>query len=55
MICHKCLVAPLQESGIPVPHHITVNRGEEGLDPPGFEETEDYVSLNGEMPPWSCL
>jgi hypothetical protein len=37
----------LQDSGIPVPNHIIVNRDEGGRDPPGFEETEDYVSLNG--------
>jgi len=40
---------PLQESGIPVPKHIIVSRERvpEGEDPPGFEETEDYVSMNG--------
>jgi hypothetical protein len=37
----------VQDSGIPVPNHIIVNRDEGGRDPPGFEETEDYVSLNG--------
>ena len=37
----------LQDSGIPVPNHIIVNRDESGRDPPGFEETEDYVSLKG--------
>jgi len=38
-----------QESGIPVPHHIAVNRDglEPGQDPPGFIETEDYVELGG--------
>ncbi|KAK9799737.1 hypothetical protein WJX73_006464 [Symbiochloris irregularis] len=39
----------LQDSGIPVPNHIKINR--EGLrpdeDPPGFVETEDYVELDG--------
>lgn len=38
-----------QESNIPVPHHIIVDR--EGLpagsDPPGFVEHEDWVELNG--------
>ncbi|KAK9821974.1 hypothetical protein WJX81_008214 [Elliptochloris bilobata] len=39
----------LQESGIPVPHHIAVNRDDlgPGQDPPGFVETEDYVELDG--------
>ena len=41
----------LQANGIPVPHHIIVNRenlpeGQE--DPEGFIETEDYVEMNGE-------
>ena len=42
--------ALMQESGIPVPHHIVVSRepGEENKNPPGFEETEDYVAMNGE-------
>ena len=42
-----------QESGIPMPHHIAVNRDglEPGQDPPGFVETEDYVELNGERLP----
>jgi len=39
-----------------VPQHIVVNRNDEGNDPPGFEETEDYVSLHGEklacLPPY---
>lgn len=40
----------LQESGIPVPHHIIVDRDnipEGKSDPDGFVETEDYVELNG--------
>ena len=39
----------LQESGIPVPKHIVVSREgvPEGEDPSGFEESEDYVSMNG--------
>ena len=42
---------PLQESGIPVPKHIIVSRERvpEGEDPPGFEDTEDYVSMNGAL------
>ena len=40
-----------QENGISVPRHIIVNRTEEdianGQDPPGFEETEDYITMNG--------
>ncbi len=39
-----------------MPQHIVVNRNDEGNDPPGFEETEDYVSLHGEklacLPPY---
>lgn len=40
----------MQDNGIPVPHHIIVDR--EGLppgttDPPGFIEEEDFVELNG--------
>ena len=40
----------LQESGIPVPNHIIVDR--EGLpsgqqDPEGFKEDEDFVELGG--------
>lgn len=40
-----------QESGIPVPHHICVNRDglPEGQDPEGFIETEDYVEVDGEQ------
>ncbi|KAK9917336.1 hypothetical protein WJX75_003277 [Coccomyxa subellipsoidea] len=39
----------LQENGIPVPHHICVDRDNlpPGTDPPGFVETEDYVEQNG--------
>lgn len=39
----------LQENGIPVPEYIYVDRNglPEGADPPGFVETEDYVSLDG--------
>lgn len=39
----------LQESGIPVPNHIFVNRENlaEGSDPPGFIETEDFVETQG--------
>jgi inositol hexakisphosphate/diphosphoinositol-pentakisphosphate kinase len=42
-------VVHVQESGIPVPHHIFVDRDglPEGSDPPGFVETEDYVEVNG--------
>lgn len=47
------LPVQVQESGIPVPNHIIVNRDESGNDPPGFEETEDYVSLNGVQGPFS--
>ena len=38
-----------QESGIPVPKHIIVSRAglAPGADPPGFEETEDYVAIGG--------
>ena len=39
-----------QESGIPVPHHIVVDRDglpEGEVDPPGFIETEDYVEMGG--------
>jgi len=41
----------LQESGIPVPHHICVNRDNipEGQDPEGFIETEDYVEVDGKF------
>ena len=41
----------LQESGIPVPHHICINRDglPEGQDPEGFIETEDYVEMDGEQ------
>ena len=44
-------VLSLQESGIPVPNHICVNRDDlaEGQDPEGFVETEDYVEVNGEL------
>lgn len=44
------LACMLQESGIPVPHHIIVDRDglAEGQDPEGFGETEDYVELHGE-------
>ena len=47
----------MQESGIPVPHHIKVNREGlgEGEDPPGFIETEDYVELDGVCPSAPCL
>jgi hypothetical protein len=45
----------LQDSGIPVPNHIIVNRDEGGRDPPGFEETEDYVSLHGGVLGFGCL
>lgn len=38
----------VQESGIPVPNHIVVSRNEGNEDPPGFEETEDYVAMNGQ-------
>ncbi len=43
----------LQESGIPVPHHICVNRDKlpEGQDPEGFLETEDYVEMDGALLP----
>lgn len=43
-------ISYLQESGIPVPNHICVNRDNlpEGQDPEGFIETEDYVEVNGE-------
>lgn len=40
----------LVESGIPAPVHIIVDRDTlppDQQDPPGFEETEDYVELNG--------
>ncbi|CAL8465105.1 g4640 [Coccomyxa elongata] len=39
----------LKESGIPVPHHICVNRDNlpPDTDPPGFIETEDYVEQDG--------
>ena len=39
----------MQESGIPVPHHICVNREglPEGADPEGFIETEDFVEISG--------
>ena len=45
-------LSALQESGIPVPHHICVNRDglPEGQDPEGFIETEDYVELDGKQP-----
>ena len=38
-----------QETGIPLPKHIIVNREglPEGSDPAGFEESEDYVALGG--------
>ncbi len=38
-----------QETGIPLPKHIIVNREglPEGTDPPGFEESEDSVTLGG--------
>jgi hypothetical protein len=40
----------MQENGIPVPHHICVDRDNlpPGTDPPGFVETEDYVEQNGD-------
>ena len=43
-------ILSLQESGIPVPNHICVNRDDlaEGQDPEGFVETEDYVEVDGE-------
>ncbi len=43
----------MQESGIPVPHHICVNRDNlpPDTDPPGFIETEDYVEQDGEHDP----
>ena len=36
-----------------MPHHICVNREglPEGGDPPGFVETEDFVELDGALPP----
>ena len=40
----------LTEAGIPVPHHIVVDRdrlGEGQTDPEGFVEGEDFVELNG--------
>lgn len=40
----------VQSSGIPVPHHIVVDRDnlpENQDDPTGFVETEDYVELDG--------
>ena len=52
LCCCSCqAVKPLlQESGIPVPTHIIVDR--EGLpagqqDPEGFKEDEDFVELGG--------
>ena len=44
-------ILSLQESGIPVPNHICVNRDDlpEGQDPEGFVETEDYVEVDGEL------
>ena len=45
------MVMRAQESGIPMPHHICVNREglPEGADPEGFVETEDYVEVDGEL------
>ena len=43
----------MQNSGIPVPVHIVVDRDrlpEDQDDPEGFVETEDYVELNGDSP-----
>ena len=36
-----------------MPKHIIINREglPEGTDPPGFEESEDYVALGGEKQP----
>ena len=41
----------LQEAGIPVPKHIIVSREgvPAGQDPEGFEETEDFVAMNGAL------
>ncbi len=30
-----------------MPNHIIVRRDDSGADPPGFEETEDYVAMDG--------
>ena len=57
VIISKNVPVPEQESGIPVPHHICVNREglPEGGDPPGFIETEDYVELDGARSLLPCL
>eukprot|EP00798_Chlamydomonas_sp_ICE-L_P008126 gene8127-1373_t len=51
----------LVQNNIPVPTHIIVNRDEDGKDPEGFFEHEDYVEMNGlriskpfvEKPSWA--
>ena len=50
LLNRKLVYQTLQSSGIPVPHHIVVDRDrlpEDQDDPEGFIETEDYVELNG--------
>ena len=50
LLNRKLVYQTLQSSGIPVPHHIIVDRDrlpEDQDDPEGFIETEDYVELNG--------
>lgn len=52
LLNRKLVYQTLQSSGIPVPHHIIVDRDrlpEDQDDPEGFIETEDYVELNGKI------
>ena len=55
--CVHNMPCALQESGIPVPTHIIIDR--DGLapneNPEGFVETEDYVEFQGELPLWRRL
>lgn len=44
------LAVTQQDSSIPVPRHIVVNRdsaADHAADPPGFVEGEDYVEMDG--------
>jgi len=49
LLDRRQVYARLQAAGITVPTHVIINR--EGLppgaDPPGFEETEDFVAMGG--------
>ena len=55
LLDRRSVYKTLKEHNICVPPHIIVNRDqrqrEEGLDPEGFEEAEDYVCMVWAMPP----